>query len=74
LLAERWIAGIAPMLGNTATEITVSGPNELTFVRRSHIGFTGFELIMLSRWLADPDFPSLGNSSSTQPKTGSPRK
>ena len=57
-LAQNWIAEVGPNLGNTATEINVTGPNEVSFVRRSNIGFTSFELLMLSTWLTDSDFKS----------------
>ncbi len=39
------------------TEVTISGPGELSLVRRSHIGFTGGELVMLCRWIENPGFP-----------------
>ena len=32
-------------------------PQELVLVRRSHVGFTGFELATLSLWLDTPGFP-----------------
>ena len=32
-------------------------PQELALVRRSHVGFTGFELAAFSVWLESPDFP-----------------
>lgn len=59
-LDQKWQAGVAKELGNTATEILQTGPNELTLVRKSHLGLTGFEIMMLTRWLNDPDFPFLG--------------
>src|SRR5882672_7400381 len=46
--SQRWISAIGSKLGNTATEITQTGPQELALVRRSHVGFTGFELATLS--------------------------
>src|SRR5262249_37518925 len=55
--SQEWLVAFGPLLGNTATEITVSGPKELTVVRKSHIGMTGFELVALSRWLDSPGFP-----------------
>jgi hypothetical protein len=56
-VSQRWLAAIAPKLGNTATEITQTGPQELVLVRRSPIGFTGFELAAFSVWLESPGFP-----------------
>lgn len=55
--SQRWLASIGPKLGNTATEITQTGPQELVLVRRSHLGFTGFELATFSMWLESPVFP-----------------
>lgn len=56
-VSRRWLSAIGPKLGNTATEITQTGPQELVLVRRSPIGFTGFELAAFSVWLESPGFP-----------------
>lgn len=56
-VSQRWLSAIGPKLGNTATEITLTGPQELTLVRRSPVGFTGFELAAFSIWLESPGFP-----------------
>jgi len=55
--AQRWIAAVGPKLTNTVTEITQAGPQELSLVRRSPIGFTGFELATLATLLDSPAFP-----------------
>lgn len=55
--SKRWLLDIGPKLGNTATEITQTSPQEFVLVRRSHVGFTGFELATLSLWLDHPGFP-----------------
>jgi hypothetical protein len=55
--SQRWLSAIGPKLGNTATEITQTGPQELVLVRRSHLGFTGFELATFSIWLESSVFP-----------------
>jgi hypothetical protein len=39
------------------TEITQTSPQELALVRKSHVGFTGFELATLSAWMDSPGFP-----------------
>jgi len=54
---QSWLLAIAPYLGNTITEATLTSPKELTIVRRSDLGFTGFELSTLARWLASSGFP-----------------
>ncbi|MBM3876026.1 MAG: hypothetical protein FJ386_04805 [Verrucomicrobia bacterium] len=55
---QAWLDAIAPQLGNTITEATIDGPKELRVIRNSHAGLTGFELLMLARWLDNPDFPA----------------
>jgi hypothetical protein len=52
-----WLKAIAPKLGDSVTDITQTGPNQLSFTRQSTIGFTGFELNLLVDWLESPQFP-----------------
>jgi hypothetical protein len=54
-----WLVAVEPKLGNTITEITAASPAEWSLVRRSHIGFTGVELVALARWLESTGFPKL---------------
>jgi hypothetical protein len=51
---ENWLAGLASMLGiaETVTEVSRTAPNQLTFIRSSPIGLTGFEMILLSHRLS----------------------
>ncbi len=42
--ALKWIQKIAPKLGNTVTEITQTGPAEMTFTRKAPGAFTAVEL------------------------------
>jgi hypothetical protein len=53
----NWFNQAGPKLGNTVTEVTLSGPNELRWVRKSHLGLTGFELATLLRWVDSSAFP-----------------
>jgi hypothetical protein len=55
--SQRWLTNLPPCLGNTITEVTLTSPKELSFVRKSDLGFTGFELAWLARWFDSPDFP-----------------
>lgn len=55
--AQAWLTAISPKLGNSVTEITVTAPDKLTLIRKSHIGLTGLELTALGRWLDAPGFP-----------------
>lgn len=47
----------APKLGNTVTEVLLSDPSTLSFVRKSHLGFTAVELHLLADWIESPAFP-----------------
>ncbi len=57
ITAQTWLRTIGTELGNTGTEIRISGPRQLELVRSSHIGLTGFELVLLAHWLDNPSFP-----------------
>jgi hypothetical protein len=52
-----WLKAISPKLGDSVTEITQTGPNQLSFTRQSDIGFTALELNLLADWLESPQFP-----------------
>ena len=56
-LAFTWIRTIAPYLGNAVTEINIVSPQELSLKRSSHCGFSGIELLLLSRWMNEDYFP-----------------
>ncbi len=56
----QWLRAISPLLGNSVTEIVATSAQELTLVRKSHLGLTGFELVSLIKWLDDPGFPAAG--------------
>ncbi|MBM3846415.1 MAG: hypothetical protein FJ405_09035 [Verrucomicrobia bacterium] len=55
----KWMEalGRGRRLGNTATEVTVTGPNELTVTRTGHAGLTGFEIVSMLRWFDSSNFP-----------------
>jgi hypothetical protein len=52
-----WLAMLIPRLGTSATIITRTAPDQLTFVRRSTIGLTAPELHLFADWLESPQFP-----------------
>jgi hypothetical protein len=57
----KWlmVTGTAlPNGGNTVTEITQTGPRELTLARRAPLGFTSTELFWLANWLESSNFPA----------------
>ena len=61
---KLWLAAVIQDLGGntnapseTVSEITQTAPGELTLVRKSHLGFTGFELASFGAFLDSPGFP-----------------
>jgi hypothetical protein len=52
-----WLLALENQLGNSITALTRTGPTQLTFTRRSSIGFTAIELHLLVDWLESPRFP-----------------
>jgi hypothetical protein len=52
-----WINAAHTQLGDTITEVTQTGPSELSVVRSSQIGFNALELAHLLRWIENPAFP-----------------
>ncbi len=55
--AFKWLQKTGAALGNTDTEITQSGPAELTFTRKAPGIFTAVELFALANWLEAGNFP-----------------
>jgi hypothetical protein len=50
---NQWLLGLTPLFANTVTEVSKTGPNELTVVRQSPFVFSSLELLLLSHWLSD---------------------
>jgi len=48
---EKWLTTTAPLLGNTITEVIQTEADDLQVLRRSDLGFTGFELVRLAFYL-----------------------
>ena len=59
VIEEKWLGGLAPLVGNTVTEITRVAPNELSVVRSAPLGFTGIEMFLLSDWLGTVGSPPI---------------
>ena len=61
VLVENWLSGVTPMLRDrdTVTEITRTGPAELTVVRKSPFAVTSIELVLLSHWLSGTGSPGI---------------
>jgi hypothetical protein len=51
-IEENWLSDLL-VLGNTVTEATKTGPNEVTILRHSPFIFSSLELVLLSHWLTD---------------------
>jgi len=56
-VSGRWLDAVTSRLGNSVTEMFLTKPNELTLERKSPIGLTSFDLLMLANWLETPNFP-----------------
>lgn len=61
VVVDNWFSGVTPMLRDhdTVTEITRTGPAELTVVRRSPFAVTSLELVLLSHWLSGTGSPGI---------------
>jgi beta-lactamase regulating signal transducer with metallopeptidase domain len=51
----RWMDAALPRLGDTITEVTKTGPTELTLERRSQVGLNARELMRWLRWAEEGD-------------------
>jgi len=69
---EQWLAGLSLLLGNTVTEVTKTGPAELTIIRNSPFVFTSLELVLLSHWLTDTPAGPVNYSLLPQAKISGP--
>jgi hypothetical protein len=54
----KWLKVIEPGLGSSMTSVVCTGTNQLSFSRKSTVGFTGAELQLLADWLESPQFPN----------------
>ncbi len=52
-----WVDAALPLLGDTVTEVTRTGPAQLTLVRQSQVGLNALEILYALRWLENPGFP-----------------
>ena len=72
-VSAAWLVAQTNTLGNCVTTVFQTGPEQLSLVRRSSLGFTAFELHLLADWLESPQFP-LGLNTLLQPETLRDRK
>ena len=64
--AGQWLDLIGPTLSSSVTQVTETGPQQLSFTRSAPAGLTAFELIVLANWLEAPNFPGCDLSQATQ--------
>ena len=59
-VAVAWVGdtNVTSSLGNAVTQARLVGPSEISVQRTSSIGLTGFEIVSLSYWLGNTEFPS----------------
>jgi len=57
-IEEKWFNGLRPLGGNSITQATRVAPNEVSIVRNSPVGFTAFEIYLLTDWMASAGFHS----------------
>ena len=56
-IALKWVEETCAKLGITGTEITQTGPAEMTFARKAPGIFTAAEMFALANWLEATNFP-----------------
>jgi hypothetical protein len=61
IVDENWLASLTN-LDNTVTQATVTGPAEVTILRKSPFVFNSLELVMLSHWLTGTGSPGINPS------------
>ena len=54
----RWLEAVSPRLGeNAITLVSAPGSARLELERKSRVGLTGLELVLLARWIESDAFP-----------------
>jgi len=56
--AGKWMERAGATPGTSNTEVTQTGPTELTFQRTSPTGLNAVEFLALADWLEAPKFPA----------------
>jgi hypothetical protein len=62
-----WLKAAGEKLGPSISEISLTGADEISFVRKSSIGFTAIELQLITDWLESPRFPRDLNTFASPP-------
>jgi hypothetical protein len=68
---NKWLSAAETKLGNTITEVSRTGPRELSLVRSSDSGFSAMELFAFVQWVAGPP-PERVHRSGTRQAPGLP--
>ncbi|MFN0069304.1 MAG: hypothetical protein ACKVYV_16910 [Limisphaerales bacterium] len=58
LPGDAWVNAVAPLLGDSVTELVQAAPDRLELRRASRTGFNSLELMRLLAWLDPPPPPS----------------
>ncbi len=53
----NWTQHVEELIGNSVTQILVKSPKTLEIQRKSHLGLTGFEIALLTKWMHSDVFP-----------------
>jgi len=56
--ALNWILAAKNWLGPCVTEVTRTGPAQISIARKSSVGFSSVELHLLADWMESPQFPA----------------
>ena len=64
--AVAWLKALESRLGNCATLISHTAPNELSLTRKSMIGLNSWEIHLMADWLESGSFPVGLNSTQTK--------
>jgi hypothetical protein len=70
--AFTWLAAAGTNLWPSVTEIAQTGAGQLSFKRRSSLGFTAVELHLLADWLESKDFPFGLHTTTASPSEPTP--
>jgi hypothetical protein len=66
--ANKWLAAAEKKFGNTITEISQTGPRELSLVRSSDSGWSAIELFAFVQWVAGPPIEAAKHPGKTPAK------
>jgi hypothetical protein len=72
--SAAWLLANITNFGPCVTAVVQTGPEQLSFTRKSNAGFTAIELHLLADWLESPQFPRGLHSLQDERRSGRSRK